>query len=73
MAETSRQTQGAHSTGDACATDAGAHIERWAVGRPRTARDVDRMVWGGDRGDPRLFYFRALLASGWFFGGVTRV
>lgn len=25
--------------------------------------------WGGDQGDPRLFYFRALLESDRFFGG----
>ena len=87
MAETTRQTQDAPSAGDACENAAGAHIERWARGRTRTARDTgktaadrretgpdrgDERVWGGDRGDPRLFYFQALLASGWFFGGVTR-
>ena len=84
MAENSRRTQEASSRGDACENAAGAHIERWAQGDPATARDVDSKaatrrniraghgrgtVWGGDQDDPRLFYFRALLASGRFFGG----
>lgn len=30
-------------------------------------------AWGGDQIDPRLFYFRALLASGRFFGDAKCV
>ncbi len=84
MAGKSRQTQGSPEGGDACENAAGAHIEGWALGDPATARDVTMKtptrrniraglgrgtVWGGDQDDPRLFYFRALLASGRFFGG----
>jgi hypothetical protein len=29
-------------------------------------------IWGGDHDDPRLFYFRALLEGGRFFGGGKR-
>ena len=84
MAEKSRQTRGSPDTGDACENAPSAHIEGWAHGGPATARDVTgktpirrnsragiggETVWGGDQDDPRLFYFRALLASGRFFGG----
>lgn len=87
MAETSSQTHGAGSTAAPCATAVGAHIDQWADGGPCVTRDETteaairrnirktrgrEAVWGGDRDDPRLFYFRALLASGRFFGGVTR-
>ncbi len=84
MAESSRRTQSAPTKGDACENAAGAHIGRWAHGDPATARDATGKkpirrniraglgrgtVWGGDQDDPRLFYFRALLDGGRFFGG----
>jgi hypothetical protein len=87
MAETTSQTQGAGTSAATCANAAGAHIDQWADGGSRATRDETmaatsrrnirggrgrETVWGGDRDDPRLFYFRALLASGRFFGGVTR-
>ncbi len=88
MAENTRQSEGAGIAAAPCANAAGAHIEGGAVGRPRVLGEADlkaadpnnirpgrepERVWGGDRNDPRLFYFRALLRSGWFFSGVTRV
>jgi hypothetical protein len=84
MAENSRQTQSAPTRGDACENAPSAHIERWAHGDPAAVRDVTGKtptrrkiraglgrgtVWGGDQDDPRLFYFRALLAGGRFFSG----
>lgn len=87
MAETSRQSHSAQKAGAACESAAGAHIKGWAPGDPAKARDTGlkaaprrdiranrgrETVWGGDLADPRLFYFRALLASGRFFSGGKR-
>ncbi|MFN3958313.1 MAG: hypothetical protein ACK4NP_00210 [Parvularculaceae bacterium] len=87
MAGTSRQTHGALSTAEPCGPDAGAHISDAAPGEPAAWRGGDGTAatrrnirtarrrgtaWGGDQDDPRLFYFRTLLASGWFFGGGKR-
>lgn len=86
MAEYARQSQGAGMTAAPCADAAGAHIDRWGEAGPatRASEDVEpsrrniragagsETVWGGDLDDPRLFYFRALLASDRFFSGVRR-
>jgi hypothetical protein len=55
-------------------TQDGAETRTARTGKIRTIRAAlgREADWGGDRDDPRLFYFQALLASGWFFGGVTR-
>ncbi len=78
MAEKSRQrpdfgTGAAGAKTAPCEFAAAAHIEGWADDDPRAGTGERReTVWGGDRDDPRLFYFRALLGSGWFFDGVRR-
>ncbi len=87
MAEKSRQTQEAGKRPATCGNAAAAHIDvgtdigaraaRFATtDAPRPAKNGrsagSGAVWGGDRDDPRLFYFRVLLGSGWFFGGVER-
>ncbi len=87
MAENTRQSEVAGLAAAPCASAAGAHIERGAQGGSRAAGVIDgrkpsrghiragagrETIWGGDRDDPRLFYFRALLASDRFFGGVKR-
>lgn len=52
-----------------------ANLDRENVDEQIGARDTAKIAGkseGGDRIDPRLFYFRALLDSGRFFGGESR-
>ncbi|MFN0022374.1 MAG: hypothetical protein ACKVS5_00580 [Parvularculaceae bacterium] len=84
MVETSRRTLPAGKGSGACEKAASAHMSGWADDVPSAAaKDAQRAdligpsdggqkVWGGDRDDPRLFYFRALLDGDRFFGGVGR-
>jgi hypothetical protein len=46
------------------------HVRKTAIGHARRAATAKWIGYGGgDLVDPRLFYFRALLASDRFFGG----
>lgn len=70
--------EAAHIKGGAAFAPRTAQMDAAIVPRPvrtgaiHASGAVRETVWGGDREDPRLFYFRALLASGRFFGGVKR-